>query len=208
MRATAKTRSRVLIGLAFLLLELTSGRTLPAAVPQTPWSFFLATGIRIPQQEAVRKIYGNIRVPWQFGVRFRFAEHWGMDAGLTYLAAGGRTRIVGSDLADENYRTRLTLCSVQLGLNHQWQLKRFRLSAGAGGSLNFYREKWSDSEILQKGDGAGFWIGAGGEYPLFSRFFLLGKIEYSSIPTGRGSALEKRVNLGGGQLLLGVAVHL
>ena len=131
-----------------------------------------------------------------------------IDAALAYLDAGGQTRIVGSDLGDENYRTRLTLCSVQLGVRHRWLLNRLQFSVGAGGSWNFYREKWSDTDILQKGHSAGFWAVAGGEYPLTSRFFLVGKIQYSSIPTGRGSVLEKKVNLGGGELLLGVAVHL
>lgn len=131
-----------------------------------------------------------------------------MDAGLTYLDAGGQTRIVGSELADENYRTRLTLGSFHLGVKHQWLLKRLRLSAGAGGGWNFYREKWPDAQILQKGDCAGFWTAVEGEYPFASRFFLLGKIQYSSIPTGRGSELENKVNLGGVQLLMGVAVHL
>ena len=142
--------------MTFLLLESTAGRSLPAAIPRNPWSVFLAAGTRIPQQEAVRKIYGTIQIPLQFGLQFRFSKRWAMDAGLTYLDAGGQTRIVGSELADENYRTRLTLGSFHLGVKHQWLLKRLRLSAGAGGGWNFYREKWPDAGILQKGMAPGF----------------------------------------------------
>jgi hypothetical protein len=207
-RTTAKTRRRAFFWLAFLLLEATVVRSLAAAIPRNPWSVFGVVGIGISQQAAVRKIYGNVRVPFQCGVQFRFSEHWMMDAALAYLNTGGQTRIVGSDSADENYRTRLALFSFQLGVRHRWLLKRLQFSVGGGGSWNFYREEWPDADIRQNGHGAGFWAVAGGEYPLISRFFLVGKIQYSSIPTGQGSALERKVNLGGGELLLGIAVHL
>jgi hypothetical protein len=206
--STAKTRRRFFFWLTFLLLESTAGQSLPAAIAQTPWSVFLAAGIRIPQQEVVRKVYGNMQVPAQFGMRFRFAGHWMIDAGLVYFCHNGQARFVDSDSPDENYRTRLTLWSFQLGLGHQWPLKRLRFLVGAGGNWNVYREKWPDAGILQMGHVAGFWAVAGGEYPLISRFFLLAEIRYSSIPTGRGSVLQEKVNLGGGQMLLGVAVHL
>jgi hypothetical protein len=99
------------------------------------------------------------------------------------------------------------MSSVRLGLQYAFDTGRIRLFAGAGGSYNIYKETWSTGGLSAEGKKFGFLANAGISL-LFGRalsVFLRG--EYLSVPTGAGGPLESRVNLGGIEGTLGLAVH-
>jgi len=53
----------------------------------------------------------------------------------------------------------------------------------------------------------GFFLIAGVEYFISRRFSLLGRTQFSSIPTKKGSKLDENVNLGGTEFSIGLSFY-
>jgi opacity protein-like surface antigen len=114
---------------------------------------------------------------------------------------------VGQELQEDKYKLSFTIYSIPLGLVYSFSLKKMRPFLGAGISYNIYKEIWDELEISFEDKKIGFFIIGGAEYFIWKSFALLGKVQYSSIPTKHGAKLDENINLGGTELSLGFSFH-
>jgi len=164
-----------------------------------------AAGIFRPGQGSFRGLYGSTQVPLHVQIQFRFLKGWAVFAGFRYAEASGKTLIVGPQYVEESHTIKFSMSSIRLGVQYSLAAGRVRLFVGAGASYNLYKEKWEDAGLSTEGKRTGLLADAGAEY-LFSRWFsIFIRGEYSTIPTGQGAALEKKVDLGGIEGVIGIS---
>jgi opacity protein-like surface antigen len=97
--------------------------------------------------------------------------------------------------------------SIPLALIYSHSFKNIHPFLGGGISYNIYREKWDQFNISFEDKNLGFFLIAGVEYFISKRFSLLGRTQFSSIPTKKGSKLDENVNLGCTEFSLGLSFY-
>jgi len=193
----------------FLGLILGAGptRLWPSEPERTPrFAVSVEAGMFRAKQASFRTLYGGGPLVLSVHLRARLAAGLWAVAGWKTLSVEGTTAIAGPSFDGESYRLEFEMTSLRLGLRYAQAIGRFAVFAGAGGSTNRYKERWTDVAGLGgSGKNSGWYAELGGEFAAarFLTVFLRG--EYSSVPTGRGSALEPDVDLGGLEAAAGVA---
>jgi opacity protein-like surface antigen len=194
----------VLLG---LILGASPARLWPSESERTPgYAVSVEAGMFRANQASFRTLYGGGPLVFSVHLRARIAAGLWAVAGWKTLNVEGTTAIAGPSFDDESYRLEFEMTSLRFGLRYAHEIGRFAVFAGAGGSSNQYEERWTDVAGLGgSGKNLGWYAELGGEYAAarFLTVFLRG--EYSSIPTGRGSALDPDVDLGGLEAAAGLA---
>jgi hypothetical protein len=205
MKTTDKEFFRAPVSAAVLLLAL--GFSAPAwadggqAAPQR--LFIAATaGYFYPGQAGFRQVYDKAAWPVELQLGWDLGRKFTVFGAGRYVETSGRTLLLEAQRPGEAYSLRLRLTTLRLGANFRFGLSRFTPFIGAGGSYNFYRERWLDAPPTSEGRKAGFFIQAGGRYRLARRWHALAQLEYSLLPAGSGA--RGKVNLGGLNLSLGL----
>lgn len=178
---------------------------LAAAARAQELSVSLAAGSFRASEEAYREIYGP-SVPFSADLWLKLKGHFGLGAGFARLSDEGRAVPIGEDGAEYPVKFRRT--SIPVVVFYQLDIKAVDIRLGAGLCAHRYEETWKTVDLGFKGNKVSprFFVAA--TVAPLSRFSLFGSATYDTIPTGAGSPLVNEVNLGGLQLLGGVAIRI
>jgi len=194
-------------GFLLIWLFLWGPSNLHSGQGQSLLSFSFSFGYFQPTEEAFKELYGNNKFQTSLNLSFTLKKNLSLYSGLRYLSCRGETKTVGQEFQEEKYKLRFTIYSIPLGLIYSFSYKKVHPFLGGGISFNIYKEIWDKLGISFEDKKMGFFIMGGAEYFIWKRFALLGKAQYSSIPTKQGSPLDKNINLGGTELSLGFSLH-
>ncbi len=202
-----KISLRISAGLFLLLLFFARSSYLFSSPFKLPVSLSFSFGYFQPDEEAFKDLYGNNKFQIDFNIRYVLKKNLSVYSGLRYLSCNGETKITGTVIQEENYNLKLKMYSIPLGLIYSYPFKSIHPFLGGGISYNIYSEEWDQIGISFEDKNLGFFLIAGVEYFISKRFSLLGRTQFSSIPTKKGSKLDENVNLGGTEFSLGFSFY-
>ncbi len=198
---------RIYVGLFLLLLFFGRPSNLFSDPFKVPVSISFSFGYFQPKEKAFKDLYGNNKFQLNFSLRYVLMKNVSIYSGLRYLSCNGQTKVVGPEFQEEKYELKFTMYSIPLALIYSYSFKKIYPFLGGGISYNIYREKWDQLSISFEDKNLGFFLIAGVEYFISKRFSLLGRTQFSSIPTKKGSELDENVNLGGTEYSLGLSFY-
>ena len=206
-RMGKKVSSGAIAGLTLLFfLFLKPGSLYPGeSKPRFSVSFF--TGYFRPQESAFRELYGNAALQFSFDLSYSITENISVHSGVKYLSCNGETIVIDPQFEEEMVKLAFTMYSIPVAIIVSLPFGDVRPFFGAGVSYNMYDEKWDEFEISFEDKKWGGLVVGGIEYCVAKRFSLLGRFQYSSLPTGQGSHLDDDINLGGFEFSLGFSFH-
>jgi hypothetical protein len=190
---------RLVAALALPLLGLS------VAAPAQELSLSLAAGSFRASEEAYREIYGA-GTPFAVDVWLKLKGPLGLAVGYGRLADQGNALPLGEGEAE--YPVKFSRTSIPVTIFWRFYLKAVDVRLGAGLCFHSYKENWETVELSFKGHKTSPRFYAAMAFPILPRLSLFGSIAYDSIPTGAGSLLANDINLGGLQLLGGLAVRI
>ncbi|MFO7732989.1 MAG: hypothetical protein R6X21_04990 [Candidatus Aminicenantes bacterium] len=191
-------KARGLLGLVLILALAASARA-------QGLSFSLSAGVFAAGQETYRELYGpGLPVAFEGWLNFRGA--FGLSAGVTWLRDDGSAVAVSGE--GEDYPLRFERLTFPLTFFFVPRLKGLALRLGAGLAFHSYREDWQTEDLGFEGTCLGPRVFAVVEVPVAGRLSLSGSLAYESIPTGVEYPRGERINLGGLQILGGVAFRV
>ncbi len=197
------------ISISFFFVFLFFGR--PSYLYSDQYNPRLSTsfsfGFLQPRERAFKDLYGNNKLQVDFSIRYVLMKNVSVYSGLKYLSCTGETKIVGTEFQQEQYNLKFTMYSIPLAFVYSFSVKNIYPFLGGGVSYNVYKEKWDELDISEDGKKLGFFLIGGIEYFISKRFSLLGRAQYSSIPTKKGSKLDENINLGGTEFSLGLSYY-
>lgn len=191
-------KARHLVGPALVLCLAASARA-------QGLSLSLSSGAFYARQDVYREIYGT-SFPLSVEARFELKGGFGVSAGLIRLRDNGRA--VAVDGGGEDYPLRFDRLTIPLTLFLSREIKGVVLLVGAGLAYHSYREKWRTVDLVSEGKRAGPRAFAAVEWPVLGRLSVLATLVYESIGTGVESPLGGQVDLGGMQVLGGIAFRV
>ncbi len=178
---------------------------LAAAARAQELSVSFAAGSFRASEEAYREIYGP-SFAFSADIWLTLKGHLGLGAGFERLGDKGRAVPMGEDGAE--YPVKLRRTSIPLVLFYRLDLNAVDIRLGAGLCAHRYEETWETVDLGFAGNKISPRFLAAATVALSGRLSLFGSATYDTIPTGAGSPLVNEVNLGGLQLLGGVALRL
>ena len=198
---------RISVGLFLVLLFFGRPSYLLSDPFKLPVSISFSFGYFQPKEKAFKDLYGSNKFQLNFSMRYVLMKNISIYSGLRYLSCNGETKIAGPEFQEEKYNLKFTMYSIPLGFIYSQPFKNIHPFLGGGISYNIYREKWDQFGISFEDKNLGFFLIAGVEYFISKKFSLLGRTQFSSIPTKQGSKLDENVNLGGTELSLGLSFY-
>lgn len=192
---------RPVAGFAVLILVL----VLAAPAPAEELSLSLAAGNFFASQGAYREVYGSsmsisadlwLKLKGPFGLAAGYG--WVDDTGLAVPMDGG----------DAEYPVKFRRTSVPVVVFYQIDVKPVEVRLGAGLGIHRFKETWQTVDLGFSGHKVSARFVLAASVALLGRLSLFGSATYDTIPTGAGSPLVNEVNLGGLQLLGGVAFRI
>ncbi len=192
----------VVCGLAFLVILASPAA---AQLPDGPrFAASGAIGVSRPLDRAMSDVYGSrmMAVAGQFDVQIAPAV-WAF-AGVKRVGSDGRTVIVGTPIADEQYATSLRMTSYRLGvLVSRAVASKWSLAGGGGVCITSYEETWPDASLAVSDRSIGFVLAGEGRYHVTARWGAILRVEYATAPATI-SVVNTDVNLGGLDVLGGL----
>jgi opacity protein-like surface antigen len=198
---------RISVGLFLVLLFFGRPSNLFSEPLKPPVSISFSFGYFQPKEKAFKDLYGNNKFQLNFSMRYVLMKNVSIYSGLRYLSCSGETKIAGPEFQEEKYDLKFTMYSIPLALIYSHSFKNIHPFLGGGISYNIYREKWDQLGISFEDKNLGLFLIAGVEYFISKRFSILGRTQFSSIPTKKGSELDENVNLGGTEYSLGLSFY-
>lgn len=198
---------RISVAIFLGLLFFARPSNLVAEPFKPPVSVSFSIGYFQPREDAFKDLYGNNKFRLSFSMRYELKKNLSLYSGFRYLSCNGETEITGPLFQDVNYSLKLKVYSIPVGLVYSHPFKNIHPFFGGGISYNIYQENWDQIDISFEGNSIGFFIIGGIEYFVSKKFSLLGRTQYSSIPTDKGSVLDDNVNLGGTEFSVGFSFY-
>jgi len=190
---------RLSVGLVLILLGLA------AAAPAQELSLSVGAGGFFPSDGAYRQIYGsNLSVGGDLW--FRLKGPIGFAAGLGRLSDKGVA--VPTDGGEEAYPLKFRRTSIPLLVFYQIDVRAVAIRLGAGAGIHSYRETWQTVDLDFKGHKVAPRIVLAVSVALLDKLSLLCSSCYEPIRTGAGSPLSANIDLGGFQLMGGLAFRI
>jgi hypothetical protein len=168
-------------------------------------SISLAAGSFRASEEAYRGIYGS-SVPFSVDVWLKLKGPFGLGAGFATLGDKGKAVPMGEGGAE--YPVKLRRTSIPVVVFYQLGLKAVDIRLGAGLGAHRYEETWETVDLGFKGSKVSPRFFAAASVDLLGRLSLFGSAIYDTVPTGAGSPLVGKVNLGGVQILGGILFRI
>jgi len=168
----------------------------------------LASGVIVPSQEAVRSLYGRTQVPFHGQVNFFLGRGFSLFAGVRYVRQKGSTQVAGRTIVEEHHPLEFRMVSARAGPEFSVSLRAVHFTMGMGLSHNWVQERWLDVPLNNDLKKWGLFVRAGIDLDLGRQWAIILRLEYSTVPTGRKTALGPRVNLGGNEVILGLLFRL
>lgn len=178
---------------------------LAAAARAQELSVSFAAGSFRASEEAYREIYGP-SLAFSADVWLTLKGHLGLGAGFAWLGDEGRAVPMGEDGAE--YPIKLRRTSIPFVVFYRLDLNIADVRLGAGLCAHRYEETWETVDLGFAGNKVSPRFIAAATVALSGRLSLFGSATYDTIPTGAGSPLVHEVNLGGLQLIGGVAIRI
>jgi hypothetical protein len=178
---------------------------LAAAARAQELSLSLAVGSFSASEKAYREIYGS-GVPFSVDVWLKFKGPFGLAVGYGWVGDTGLA--VPMDGGDAEYPVKFLRTSIPVVVFYQLDFQGVDIRFGAGLCAHRYEETWESVDLGFKGNKVSPRFVAAVSVALISRLSLFGSAIYDTIPTRAGSPLVNDVNLGGLQLLGGVAFKI
>jgi len=204
---TGKISLRISVGLFLVLLFFGRPSYLFSDPLKLPISVSFSFGYFKPKEEAFKDLYGNNKFQLSFSMRYILMKNLSIYSGLRYLSCNGETKIAEPVFQEEKYNLKFKMYSIPLGFIYSQPFKNIHPFLGGGISYNIYREKWDQFGISFEDKNLGFFLIGGVEYFISKKFSLLGRTQFSSIPTKKGSKLDENVNLGGTEFSFGLSFY-
>ena len=184
------------------------------AVPVTAQAFpvprvdvSVAAGISVASDAAVSAVYPGTKVPITVSADVNLTRHVSVFAGGRFLEMTGHPIPTGSAAGASESDVDLRVRSVVFGARAHYRRGRVDATAGAGAACSAYTESWAGAGESVSGSAWGPILDAGFAFGLSRRFAAIGRVEWSRVATGQGSLGSPSVQLGGVDVLGGIAVR-
>lgn len=165
----------------------------------------LAGGGFFPSDATYRQIYGNGTViageAW-----LAFKEHFGLAVGYGRLSDDGLA--VPMSGGEASFPLKFTRSTVPLLVFYELGSKAVTVRFGAGAGFHSYRESWQTVDLEFSDNKVGPRLVVAVSAAIFNRLSLYASATYDSVPTGAGAALGTNIDLGGFQVLGGLAYQI
>jgi hypothetical protein len=158
-----------------------------------------------PSDAACRRIYGSgMAVAGSAWISFE--KHFGLAVGFGRLSDHGLA--VAGPGGDGSYPLSFRRTTVPLLVFYQLGPKAVTLRLGAGAGFHSYRESWDTIDLEFHDTKVGAHLSLALSAAVLGRLSLYTSVTYDTIPTGAGAALASHIDLGGIQVLGGLAVRI
>ncbi len=175
--------------------------------PQT-FSIRAGGGIMFPQQASFRHVYGNA-YPLVIEAGVRLTRKFGISSGVNWISNNGRAWPL--DQGQDEFPVHFKMISVPVSVFYEFPGRLggvpLGVTLGLGISWHSYKETWETFELSYQDNKLGPLVYAAVDFHLFSRVGFFTSVRWESVPTGQESLLGGKINLGGIQLLAGVAFY-
>jgi hypothetical protein len=175
------------------------------AVPRVDVS--VAAGIFLASDAAVTAVYPGTSVPIAVSADVNLTRHLSVFAGGRFLDMTGHPTIAGSAAGAPDSDVDLSVRAVVFGARAHYRRGRVDATAGVGAAYSAYTESWAGTSESVSGGAWGPVLHAGLAFGLGRRFAVIGRVEWSRVATGQGSLGSPSVQLGGVDVLGGIAVR-
>jgi hypothetical protein len=162
-------------------------------------------GVFAPSDKAYRQIYGS-GLAFGADAWLAFVKHFGLAVGFARLSDDGLAVPMGGGEAAYPLSFRRT--TVPFLAFYQVGAKAITVRLGVGAGFHGYRESWDTVDLVFEDKKVGPRVVLAVSAAVFGRLSLYASATYDSIPTGAGSALAANINLGGFQVLGGLAIRV
>ena len=178
---------------------------LAAAATAQHLTVSLAAGGFSPSDATYRQIYGNGTViageAW-----LAFEKHFGLAVGYGRLSDDGLAVPVSG--GEASFPLSFTRTTVPLLVFYELGSKAVTVRLGAGAGFHSYRESWQTVDLEFSDSKVGPRLVLAVSAAIFGRLSLYASATYDSIPTVEGAALATNIDLGGFQVLGGLAYRI
>jgi hypothetical protein len=178
---------------------------LAAAAPAQHLTVSLGAGGFFPSDAAYRQIYGNGTViageAW-----LAFEKHFGLAVGFGRLSDDGLAVPVSG--GEASFPLSFTRTIVPLLVFYELGSKAVTVRLGAGAGFHSYRESWQTVDLDFSDSKVGPRLVLAVSAAILGRLSLYASATYDSIPTGAGASLATNIDLGGFQVLGGLAYRI
>ncbi|MHB8093792.1 MAG: hypothetical protein ACYDH0_02515 [Candidatus Aminicenantales bacterium] len=168
-------------------------------------SVSFSSGSFFARQSGYRRIYGS-SIPVSLEAGFKLKWGIGISAGLVSIRDRGSA--ISLDGGEEEYGLKFRRLSIPVSAFYALESGKFEVRFGAGASFNSYAEDWESVDLGFEGNKVSPRFFASVGYAVLPRWSLVGSVVYESIPTGAGSLLGENINLGGFEILAGIAYRI
>jgi hypothetical protein len=205
MRTSHRLSVAILLGSWVVVAGAVSvtAQTLP--VPRVDVS--VAAGIFVASDAAVSAVYPGTKVPITVSADVNLTRHVSVFAGGRFLEMTGHPVPAGSAAGAPEPDVDLRVRAVVFGARAHYRRGRADATAGVGAAWSTYTESWAGASESVSGSAWGPILDAGFAFGLTRRFAAIGRVEWSGVATGQGSLGSPSVQLGGVDVLGGIAVR-
>ncbi len=184
------------------------------AVPVTAQAFpvprvevSVAAGVFVASDAAVSAVYPGTKVPITVSADVTLTRYLSAFAGGRFLDVTGHPTVAGSTTGAPDSDVDLSVRAAVFGARAHYRRGRVDATAGVGAAYSTYTESWAGTSESVSGSAWGPIIDAGVAFGLTRRFAAIGRVEWSRVATGQGSLGSPSVQLGGVDVLGGIAVR-
>ena len=205
MRTSQRRRRVILLGLWMVAAGAVPVTAQAPAVSRVDVT--VAAGVFAASDAAVTAVYPGTKVPIAVSADVNVTRYLSVFAGGRFLDMTGRPIVAGGAAAASDSAVELSLRSVAFGARVHYRRGRVDATAGAGAACSAYTESWAGAGESVSGSAWGPILDAGFAFGLSRRFAAIGRVEWSRVATGQGSLGSPSVQLGGVDVLGGIAVR-
>ena len=165
----------------------------------------VAAGLFVPSDAAVTAVYPGAKTPIAVLADVNLARHVSVFAGGRFLDMTGHPILAGGAPVDSDVE--LSTRTASFGARAHYRRGRFEVVAGGGAAYSMYTESWAGIGESVSGSAWGPVVNADCAFVISRHFAVIGRVEWSRLAAGQGSLASPSVQLGGTDLLGGIAVR-
>lgn len=178
---------------------------LAGAMPAQHLTVSLGAGGFFPSDAAYRQIYGG-GLAFSADAWLAFEKHFGLAVGFARLSDDGLAVPLGG--GESAYPLSFRRTTVPLLAFYVLDAGAFSVRLGAGAGFHSYRESWDTVDLSFRDNKVGARVVLAVSAAVRGPLSLFVSATYDTIPTGAGAALASDIDLGGLQILGGLAVRI
>lgn len=165
----------------------------------------ISGGILFPENKLYREIYRD-SYPLRLDAAINLYRGYGISAGVAVIGDSGQAVLVDGVTESTDYLLKLSRTSYSVSAFRQLNFSYFYLRLAVGLSVNNFRERWLEGDLVKKGTkiGAQADVIAGLRISRIISLFL--QATYETIPAGPAALGSNKINLGGFETLAGLRI--